>query len=473
MFSDKIFREYDIRGVVGKDYDGGFVFSLGKAFVALLRETKPDAEWVSVGRDARISSEGLSEHLIRGIRSSGINVYDIGLCPTPLQYFSIYHLNLDGGIMVTGSHNPPEYNGFKLSIGKETLFGEGIQRIKDVLLSRKWSESVYEGQLQEYDILSAYAGYMKKHFSYLSDKTYRRLKIVVDAGNGTGGIVAPEILSAIGCEVIRLYCEPDGLFPNHHPDPTVVEYIKDLIRVTREEEADFGVGYDGDADRIGIVDQSGNIVWGDQLMIILSRSILRKRPGSIVIGDVKCSQLMFDDIERHGGVPIMWKTGHSIVKDKMKRERAVLAGEFSGHIFIADDYFGFDDALYATFRLVEIVKKTGLGIQELLADIPPMVYTPEIRLDCPDNRKMIVVRELVHRCKEYAISGSSPVPIKKIYDIDGARVVFEKGWGLVRSSNTQPVIVMRFEAEDEEALKEYRLFFERELERAIAETGKG
>jgi phosphomannomutase/phosphoglucomutase len=371
--------------------------------------------------------------------------------------------------MVTGSHNPPEYNGFKLSIGKETLFGRDIQRIKDVLLSRKWAENTDEGQMQKYDILSAYTGYMKEHFSYLSGEEFRRLKVAVDAGNGTGGIVAPEILSAMGCEVIRLYCEPDGRFPNHHPDPTVVEYIKDLIRVTKEEGADFGVGYDGDADRIGIIDRSGNIVWGDQLMIILSRSILRKRPGSIVIGDVKCSQLMFDDIERHGGVPIMWKTGHSIVKDKMKKERAVLAGEFSGHIFIADDYFGFDDALYTTFRLVEIMKKTGSGIQELLADVPSVVYTPEIRMDCPDDRKKIVVGKLVQRCKEYAASDKGPVPIKKIYDIDGARVVFEKGWGLVRSSNTQPVIVMRFEAENEEALKTYRSFLEREVEKAMKE----
>jgi phosphomannomutase/phosphoglucomutase len=289
---------------------------------------------------------------------------------------------------------------------------------------------------------------------------------VVDAGNGTGGIVAPMILEAMGCEVIPLYCEPDGRFPHHHPDPTVVEYIKELIKVTREEKADIGVGYDGDADRIGIVDNAGKIVWGDQIMIILSRDIVKRRPGAVIIGDVKCSQLMFDDIERHGGRPIMWKTGHSLVKDKMKKEGALLAGEFSGHIFIADDYFGFDDALYTTFRLIEIMKISRLGIDELLSDIPRMVSTPEIRINCKDDIKRAVVERLVRQFKEYTLSGNSPYSIKGLYDIDGVRVVFEKGWGLVRSSNTQPVIVMRFEAEDKDSLENYRRFMENELIKA-------
>jgi phosphomannomutase/phosphoglucomutase len=249
----------------------------------------------------------------------------------------------------------------------------------------------------------------------------------------------------------------------------VVEYIQDLIRTTRGEKADIGVGYDGDADRIGVIDGSGNIVWGDQIMVILSREILKKNPGAVIIGDVKCSQLMFDDIDRHGGVPVMWKTGHSLVKDKMRKERAVLAGEFSGHIFIADDYFGFDDALYTTFRLVEIMKTSGLGIQELLSDIPRMYYTPEIRIDCKDDRKRTVVEQLVKRFKEYVLYGDAPVPVKKLYEIDGVRVVFERGWGLVRSSNTQPVIVMRFEAEDEGSLNTYRSFLEGEMRKAMKE----
>jgi phosphomannomutase / phosphoglucomutase len=274
-------------------------------------------------------------------------------------------------------------------------------------------------------------------------------------------------VEAMGCEVIPLYCEPDGRFPHHHPDPTVIEYIRDLITITKEKKADIGVGYDGDADRIGAVNSDGNVIWGDQLMIILSRDILKKKPGAVIIGDVKCSQLMFDDIERQGGIPVMWKTGHSLVKDKMKKERALLAGEFSGHIFIADDYFGYDDALYTTFRLIEIMKTTGFGVNELLSDIPETCYTPEIRVDCRDSLKKTVVEQLVRQCKDYAAKGNGPVPIMKTYDIDGVRIVFEKGWGLVRSSNTQPVIVMRFEAEDEQSLTLYRTFLEGELQEAV------
>jgi phosphomannomutase / phosphoglucomutase len=467
MFNDKIFREYDIRGIVGKDFDEDFASYLGKAFASLLKGSSAGAKRVSIGRDARLSSEGLAENIIRGIASAGLDVYDIGFCPTPLQYFSLYNLSLDGGIMVTGSHNPPEYNGFKISVGKETIFGEEIQKVKGIIQEKAWSESPDKGRIERYDILSVYKDYMIRRFSYLSGGEYRRLKVVVDAGNGTAGIIAPEILEAMGCEVVPLFCEPDGRFPNHHPDPTVVEYVQDLIRVTKDTRADIGVGYDGDADRIGVIDGSGNIIWGDQIMIVLSRAMLKKRPGAVIIGDVKCSQLMFDDIEKHGGNPIMWKTGHSLVKDKMRRENAILAGEFSGHIFIADDYFGFDDALYTTFRLVEIMKKSGQGVAELLSDIPRMCYTPEIRMDCRDDQKRGVVEKLVAQCKGYALSGNGPVPIKKIYDIDGARVVFEKGWGLVRSSNTQPVIVMRFEAEDEEALNNYRSFLEGKLKEAM------
>jgi len=470
MFKDTIFREYDIRGVVGIDYDEDFAFVLGRVFGSLLREANPHARQVSVGRDARLSSGILADRLIQGIVSTGISVCNIGLCPTPLQYFSLHHLDLDGGIMVTGSHNPPEYNGFKLSIGKETIFGDEIQKIKTRIYKQLWHENPVAGKVEKFDILSVYRAFMNERFSYLSHKDYRRVKIVVDAGNGTAGIIAPEILETMGCDVIPLYCEPDGRFPNHHPDPTVPEYIHDLIRITKEHAADIGVGYDGDADRIGVVDTDGTIVWGDQIMIMLSREILRRRPGSVVIGDVKCSQLMFDDIEKHGGKPIMWKTGHSLVKDKMRKENAVLAGEFSGHIFIADDYFGFDDAIYTTFRLVEIMKKTGYGIHDMLSDIPRMVYTPEIRVECRDDQKKHFVEKLTALCKEYARTGDSPVPIKKIYDIDGARVIFEKGWGLVRSSNTQPVIVMRFEAEDKESLNSYRSFLETALSSIRAES---
>ena len=462
----KIFREYDIRGVVGADLDQDVAFSLGRAFSTLIKNVKEHGNRVSVGRDGRLSSGALASGIIRGIQLTGIDVCDIGLCPTPLQYFSLHRLDLDGGIMVTGSHNPPEYNGFKLSVGKETIFGKDIQKLKEIMQKGAWAESPGEGRLEHFDVLAAYREFMVKRFSYLSGKDYRRIKVVVDAGNGTGGIVAPGILEAMGCEVVPLYCEPDGRFPNHHPDPTVIGNLAELIKVTKAEQTDIGVGYDGDADRIGVIDGSGNIIWGDMIMIILSRDVLKKRPGAVVIGDVKCSQLMFDDIERHGGRPIMWKTGHSLVKDKMRKEGALLAGEFSGHIFISDDYFGFDDALYATFRLVEIMKTTGLGINELLSDIPRMYSTPEIRVDCPDDKKETVVERLARRCKEYRLSGSGPLHIRDIYEIDGVRLVFEKGWGLVRSSNTQPVVVLRFEAENEKSLGEYKNFLEEELETA-------
>lgn len=464
---DSIFREYDIRGVAGKELTDEFAFLLGKAFGAYLKTKNQTATAVSVGRDTRLSSESLSANLINGILSSGLDVYDIGLCPTPLQYFSIHHLGLDGGIMVTGSHNPPEYNGFKVSIGRETIFGEEIRKLKDIMQENKRTGSPEKGRLESYDILTAYKDAMISRFSYLSGKEYGKIKVVVDAGNGTGGVVAPQILEAMGCEVVPLFCEPDGMFPNHHPDPTVVEYIKDLIRVTLEEKADIGVGYDGDADRIGLIDSAGNIVWGDQMMIILSRDILRKNQGAVIIGDVKCSQVMFDDIKKHGGKPVMWKTGHSLVKDKMKKEGALLAGEFSGHIFFADDYFGFDDALYTTFRLIEIMKTTGLGIHELLSDIPVMHFTPEMRIECPDNKKKEAVEGLLSRFRDYKNSGAGPLPVKDIHDIDGLKVVFEKGWGLVRMSNTQPVVVMRFEAEDEQSLEQYRNFIEKEFKRIM------
>jgi phosphomannomutase/phosphoglucomutase len=467
FMEDKIFREYDIRGIAGNELTDELAFTLGNAFGSLLVEKNPGAGSVSVGRDARLSSLSLAEHITQGIIATGVSVVDVGLCPTPLQYFSIHTLNLDGGIMVTGSHNPPEYNGFKISFGRETIFGQEIQGLKKKIKSGEKSAATEKGKIEEYDIISAYTVFMKERFSYLSNERYRRLKIVVDAGNGTGGIVAPDIFTAMGCDVVQLYCEPDGRFPNHHPDPTVIENIQDLIRKTHDEQADIGIGYDGDSDRIGVINRGGRIIWGDQIMIILSREILRRKPGSTIIGDVKCSQIMFDDIQKHGGRPVMWKTGHSLVKDKMGKEHAVLAGEFSGHIFIADNYFGFDDALYTSFRLIEIMKISGMGIDALLSDIPQMHSTPEIRIDCPDSLKKAVVAELVQRCKEYALSGAGPLPIKKIYDIDGARVVFEKGWGLVRSSNTQPVIVMRFEAEDEEALRTYKSFLTKELETAM------
>jgi phosphomannomutase/phosphoglucomutase len=467
MIPEGIFREYDIRGIAGKELNSATASMIGRAFGTFLRKINPEAKKVSVGRDVRLSSQELSSGLIEGIISTGLHVVDIGVCPTPLQYFSIIRLDLDGGVMVTGSHNPPEYNGFKLSAGKNTLYGKDISALREIACRQAPETSQVNGSVTTHNIIDEYMNYMRREFSSYSDSRFRRLKIAVDAGNGTGGIIAPELLRNMGCDVIEVYCEPDGRFPNHHPDPTVVENLTDLISVTKREKADIGIGYDGDADRIGVVDSSGNIIWGDQLMIILSRDILRKLPGSVVIGDVKCSQTMFDDIEKQGGRPVMWKTGHSLVKDKMKREKAVLAGEFSGHIFIADRYFGYDDAIYATLRLVEIMKVTGKSTDELLGGIPRMRFTPELRIDCADNRKKDVTERLMLQCKKYMESGKRNPIVHKIYDTDGTRIVFDKGWGLARMSNTQPVIVMRFEAEDEESLCTYRGFMEEQLQKAM------
>ncbi|MDP3048820.1 MAG: phosphomannomutase/phosphoglucomutase, partial [Thermodesulfovibrionales bacterium] len=304
-------------------------------------------------------------------------------------------------------------------------------------------------------------------FGYLNDSKFKRLKVVVDAGNGTAGAVVPEILGSVGCDVIPLYCEPDGNFPNHHPDPTVIENMQDLILETQKAGADIGIGYDGDADRIGVIAKDGNIIWGDQLMIVLSRELLKQNHGAKIIGDVKCSQIMFDNIREHGGIPVMWKTGHSLIKQKMREEGALLAGEFSGHIFIKDRYFGYDDAIYTTLRLIEIMKTTGKDIKELLSDVPKTYHTPEIRINCSDDKKKDVVEQVVSKFIKYKENGNAPYYIRDINTIDGIRVVFDRGWGLIRSSNTQPVVVMRIEAEDEKSMEDYKMFLEKEFKEAM------
>ena len=466
VINSRIFREYDIRGIVGEDLDREVAVSLGRAVGVFVRKKKPDAGHLSVGRDVRNGSAELASGIIEGIVSTGLDVFDLGTCPTPVQYFSLFHLDLDGGVMVTGSHNPPEYNGFKISLGKETIHGDDIQTLKEIILKPERAGSSKCGRVTNFKILEAYRDYMMREFSYLRDGRFRRLKVVVDAGNGTAGLIAPELFESINCEVVRLYCEPDGNFPNHHPDPTVVEYMRDLVAETKKWKADVGIGYDGDADRIGLVNGSGDIVWGDRFMIVLSREVLKQRPGAKIIGDVKCSQTMFDAIGRYGGVPIMWKTGHSLIKQKMRDEKAVLAGEFSGHIFIGDRYFGYDDAVYAGLRLVEIMKKTGKDLVELLSGVPQMCSTPEIRIECPEDRKKEIVGKIVAKFHGYKADGG-PRKIEDLNVTDGVRVRFEKGWALVRSSNTQPVIVVRVEARDEESLEDYKSFVEDELRRSV------
>jgi phosphomannomutase / phosphoglucomutase len=445
-----IFREYDIRGIFPDELNGDTVHTLGLAIGTYYRDK--GAQRVSVGRDCRLSSPELSKSLIKGLTESGVSVIDLGMVPTPLLYFSIHNLNVDGGIQITGSHNPPEFNGLKICLGNGSVYGEEIQKIRKIVESSVFSSG--NGRVETDDIKPPYIEYLRNNITPGSGG----IRVVVDAGNGVGGHVACEVYRNMGFEVVPLFCEPDGRFPNHHPDPTIPENLATLISRVKDEKADLGIAFDGDADRIGVVDKEGNIIWGDQLMIIFSRDLLSRYPGAAIIGEVKCSQVLYDDIEAHGGRAIMWKAGHSLIKSKMKEEKALLAGEMSGHLFFGERYFGFDDAIYAGARLLEIVSRTGKTPGELLAGIPIMVTTPEIRMDCPEERKFEIVSSLVNEFKKDY----------KVIDVDGARVIFDGGWGLVRASNTQPVLVLRFEATDQNRLDQIRKIFMEKLENICA-----
>ncbi len=448
----QIFREYDIRGVVDKDLTPDIARILGQGFGT--RMAQFGRKKLVVGRDGRLSSKPFEEALVEGLISTGCDVVNIGLCPTPVYYFSIFHLDKDGGMMVTGSHNPPEFNGFKVSVGKSTIFGEEIQNLRRLIEKREFVTG--KGNLSKEEIILPYQDYIKKNIH-----TEKRMRVVIDAGNGTAGILAGTLLRDLGCEVEELYCEVDGRFPNHFPDPTIPENLKDLIGRVKKIQADVGIGYDGDADRIGVVDDQGNIIWGDQLMILFSREILRNKKGAAFVAEVKCSQNLFNDIEKHGGKAIMWRTGHSLIKEKMKEEKAALGGEMSGHIFFADRYFGYDDAIYASCRLIELLSKTDKKLSTLLSDVPKTFITPEIRVDCADEIKFKVVEKVKEELrKDYPI-----------IDVDGVRVKFEDGWGLVRASNTQPALVLRFEALTQERLSEMRGLVEKKVKFAIKELG--
>jgi len=439
-----IFREYDIRGIVGRDLTETVVEHLGRAYGTYIRRL--GLRDVVVGRDGRLSSKGFQEAITRGILSTGCNVTDIGLCPTPVLYFSIFHLDKEGGIAVTGSHNPKNYNGFKICAGKETIYGRQIQELRTLIENEDYEKG--SGRIDSYDIIPDYLNFLKENI-----KASGPLKVVIDAGNGVTGITAPKILKEIGCEVFSLYCEVDGNFPHHIADPTVIENLKDLIGKVKEVKADVGFAYDGDGDRLGVVDENGEILWGDQLLMIFARDILKKNPGAKIIGEVKCSQLLFDDIKKHGGQPIMWKVGHSLIKNKLKEENALLAGEMSGHIFFKDRYFGFDDAVYACLRLVEILTQGGQRLSEILADVPKVYSTPEIRTECPEEIKF----KVVERAKEYFGKRYNCVTI------DGVRIIFDDGWALIRASNTQPALVLRFEARSKERLEEIKGMIEERL----------
>ena len=436
-----IFREYDIRGVVPDELNKDIVSLLGRAMGTYYIEKR--AGRISLGRDCRLSSPDLSKWLMKGLLESGVDVVDVGMVPTPLLYFSLHQLQVDGGVQITGSHNPPEFNGFKICLDKASIFGEEIQKIRRIIESGDFRQG--HGKMEQTDIVDPYLRTIEENI--VPGPVKRR--VVVDAGNGAGGPVATDVYRRIGFDVISLFCEPDGRFPNHHPDPTLPENLEALISKVDETSADLGIAFDGDADRIGVVDQEGSIIWGDQLLIVFSRDLLKRHPGGKIIGEVKCSQVLYDDIEKHGGQPIMWKAGHSLIKSKMKEEGALLAGEMSGHLFFSERYFGYDDAIYAGARLLEILSKTERSLKDLLADIPRMVNTPEIRMACPDEKKFQVVAELVEEFKkDYTV-----------IDVDGARVLFDEGWGLVRASNTQPVLVLRFEAKDENGLEKIRNVF--------------
>jgi len=450
MINSGIFREYDIRGVVGRDILEEDVVGIGKAYGSLLNQQ--NKKIVSVGRDCRQTSEKFAQLFIQGITSTGCDVIDIGICPTPVLYFSIQYLNLEGGAMVTASHNPPEYNGFKLLSGTDSIHSQGLQDIRSIVEKKQYVQG--HGKVTPKDVITPYKEYILNNINIK-----RPMKIGIDAGNGTGGITALSVLKDLGCEVHDIYCDMDGTFPNHEADPTQKKNLLDLIKLVKEKRLDLGVGYDGDADRIGVVDKNGGVIYGDQLMVVYAREILQRNPGATFISEVKCSMVMYDDIRNHGGNAIMWKTGHSLIKKKMKEENAALAGEMSGHMFFKDRYLGFDDALYATCRLLEIMADTGLGVDELIEDLPETFTTPEIRVDCPDDIKFKVVEKIVAHFKAK----------QDVIDIDGLRAVYDGGWGLVRASNTQPALVLRFEALTEKRLDEIREDIESVLKTIIEE----
>lgn len=447
---EAIFREYDIRGIYREQISEEFAYLLGKAFVSLIsKENGSFTKKISIGMDSRLSSKTLKEALARGITECGLDVVDLGLCPTPLQYYSIYSLDIDHGIMVTGSHNPPEFNGFKITLGKETIYGERIRQLKTIIEKQDFIDLNREGSLEYYDIINDYVNFMTKNFPSLEG-----LKIVIDSGNGTAGVVAPKIFRNLGAEVIELFSEPDGNFPNHHPDPVILENLQRLIETVKYSKAQFGIGYDGDADRLGVVDDRGEVVWGDRLILLFAMDILKKYPGAKIIGEVKCSRIMYEEIEKMGGIPIMWKTGHSLIKSKMKEENALLAGEMSGHIFFRDRYFGFDDAIYASLRLSQIIKEAGdpYSLSRMLSKFKTTCITPEIRIYCPDERKFLIIEKLKSLFNSFDCC-----------TIDGIRINFPSGWALVRASNTQPALVLRFEADSEEELKKIKVLVHQRL----------
>ncbi len=442
MIAKGIFRQYDIRGVVGRDLTVDAAHAIGRAFAALLAERGTDRT-VVVGRDNRPSGGALRDALIRGLTGQGVRVTDIGVVPTPVMYWALHHLDVAAGIQVTGSHNPPEFNGLKLCVGTASLYGDGIQRLYELAVEDRGAVLHETTSVPAENVLDRYVDDIVARTGRLS----RPLRIIADCGNGVASLVAGQLFERLGARAELLYAVSDGTFPNHHPDPTVVENLQDLIAAVRSRGADLGIGFDGDADRIGLVDETGTIVWGDYLLILYARDVLaRTGAGQAVIFDVKCSQALPDAIAAAGGTPVMWKTGHSLIKEKMKELQAPLAGEMSGHMFFREGFYGHDDALYAAARLLRIVADSGKSVRGLLADVPQYVSTPELRVDCPDERKFAVVAAAAAHFRAH----------HDVIDVDGVRVLYGDGWGLIRASNTQPILVLRIEAQSDRRVAEIR-----------------
>ncbi len=436
MINKGIFREYDIRGIVDKDLTDAAVTQLAKGFATYF--VQKGCTSVSLGRDVRLSGKRFRDIMAGEFVAAGLHVIDLGEVTTPMSYYSTFTLPIQGGVMITGSHNPSDYNGFKISLGKTTIYGDEIQAIYRIIESGKFATAAGKVELKD-----TRAVYMDDVVSRI--KLGKKIKVVIDSGNATGGLIAPEFYNRIGCEVIELFSEPDGRFPNHHPDPTVDYNLRYLIAKVKETGADVGIGFDGDSDRIGAVDDKGNIIRGDKLLAILARDVLSRNPGAEIVFDVKCSQGLIEDIEAHGGKPIMWKTGHSLIKSKMKEINGLVAGEMSGHIFMGENYFGYDDAIFDGARLIQIISNTDKKLSEIHESIPTYFSTPETRLDVVNDD---VKFEMVQKAIVYFKANH------EVIDIDGVRVLFGDGWGLIRASNTQPVIVVRFEAKTQKRMDE-------------------
>jgi phosphomannomutase/phosphoglucomutase len=447
MLKPTIFREYDIRGIADEELLDPGIIDLGRAIGTYLQ--RKNGNQVNLGRDCRLSSTRLRNALIQGLMAAGCQVTDVGVVPTPLLYYSVFHLKAGGAVMITGSHNPAEYNGFKIVSGTSTIYGDEIQELWRIIEASGYATGA--GSEKPFDIVTPYVDEISAQFKF-----GRRVKVVADAGNGTAGPAMHRLFQKLNCEATELFFDMDGRFPNHHPDPTVPKNLAQLVAAVKAQRADLGIAFDGDSDRIGAVDDKGTVLYGDQLMIIYAREILSRKPGATFIGEVKCSQTLYDDIRKRGGNAIMWKTGHSLIKAKMKETHADLAGEMSGHMFFADRYYGFDDALYAACRLMEIVANSAKPLSEELSDLPKTVSTPEIRVDCPDDQKFEVVKRVGEKYRK----------THQTVDVDGVRILFPQGWGLVRASNTQPILVLRFEASTPELLAEYQ----KEVETAVAQA---